>query len=105
MVKDQSEAAELRALLHSYATMARDIKESKYLRYLDSGDKLDPREKIKNTAARVGLAVPKVGNCDSETLCYRCLLLFLFAFTCSFLMSSRRKLRNRSMLNLESYCI
>lgn len=40
--------------------MVKDVTTLKYLRGLDSGEKLDPRDKIKATAARVGLGVPKV---------------------------------------------
>eukprot|EP01031_Cornospumella_fuschlensis_P044032 gene44032-53827_t len=57
-VADPQEAQRLRAVAHSAATMLRDIQEAKYLRYLDSGEKLDQRDKIRNTAARVGLSVP-----------------------------------------------
>lgn len=51
-----------RSLLHNYATMVSSINELKRLRGLDSGEKLDPREKIRATAGRVGLSVPKVGS-------------------------------------------
>lgn len=40
--------------------MVTDISELKYLRGLDTGEKLDPREKIQATARRVGLSVPHV---------------------------------------------
>ena len=52
----------MRSIAHSYATMVMDIRELKYLRYLDSGEKLDQREKIRATAARVGLSVPFVSH-------------------------------------------
>jgi hypothetical protein len=50
----------MRDLLHSYAVFVQSQSELKHLRDLDSGEKLDPREKIRSTAARVGLGVPKV---------------------------------------------
>jgi hypothetical protein len=40
--------------------MISSVKELKYLRELDTGERLDPRDKIRATAARVGLAVPQV---------------------------------------------
>lgn len=40
--------------------MVTDIRVAKHLRYLDTGEKLDPREKIQATARRVGLTVPQV---------------------------------------------
>eukprot|EP01039_Chlorochromonas_danica_P000838 gene837-912_t len=58
----EEEVSQLRAVTHSYATMVSDIKEVKYLRYLDSGEKLEARDKIRNTAARVGLEVPKFAD-------------------------------------------
>ena len=36
------------------------MNELKYLRGLDSGEKLDPRDKIRATASRVGLGIPQV---------------------------------------------
>lgn len=42
--------------------MVSDVKESKKLRYLDTGERLDQREKIQATAARVGLTVPQVSH-------------------------------------------
>ena len=50
----------MRLLGNSYATLVSDIRQSKYLRELDSGERLDPRDKIRATARRVGLAVPRV---------------------------------------------
>ena len=55
-------AESLRSIAHSYASMVTDVRELKYLRYLDSGEKLDQRDKIRATAARVGLAVPHVSD-------------------------------------------
>lgn len=51
-----------RAAAHNYARMVTDISELKYLRGLDTGEKLDPRAKIQATARRVGLSVPHVRN-------------------------------------------
>lgn len=51
---------QLRQVAHTYATLVSDIREAKYLRGLDSGEKLDPRDKIRATAARVGLGIPQV---------------------------------------------
>jgi hypothetical protein len=50
----------LRANANLYATLFSSINELKFLRGLDSGEKLDPRDKIRATAARVGLGVPNV---------------------------------------------
>lgn len=50
----------MRLASHTYSIMVNSINELKYLRSLDSGEKLDPRDKIKATAGRVGLSVPKV---------------------------------------------
>ena len=44
--------------------MISSLNELKHLRGLDSGEKLDPRDKIRHTAARVGLSVPKVWLTD-----------------------------------------
>lgn len=52
----------LRLSANSYAILISNIKELKYLRYLDSGEKLDQRDKIRATAARVGLSVPKFSD-------------------------------------------
>ena len=57
---DENRIKFLRNRLHNYGTMVSSINELKYLRGLDSGEKLDPREKIRATAGRVGLSVPKV---------------------------------------------
>ncbi len=46
--------------------MVSDIRESKHLRYLDTGEKLEPREKIQATARRVGLSVPQVCIVESS---------------------------------------
>ena len=60
---------------NSYATLISNIKELKYLRYLDSGEKLDQRDKIRATAARVGLSVPKVRPSDYSPPCRKYLWL------------------------------
>ena len=41
-----------------YAEMITDVNSLKHLRGLDCGERLDPREKIRATARRVGLNVP-----------------------------------------------
>lgn len=51
-----------RKTLNAYATLICSVNELKKLRGLDSGEKLDPRDKIRATAARVGLGIPKVGR-------------------------------------------
>eukprot|EP01038_Epipyxis_sp_PR26KG_P009556 gene9556-12869_t len=51
-----------RATLHSYVRKISAVNELKYLRSLDSGEKLDPRDKIRATASRVGLSVPKFAD-------------------------------------------
>lgn len=53
----------MRLLANSYATLVSDVRQSKFLRELDSGEKLDPRDKIRATARRVGLSVPRVRIC------------------------------------------
>ena len=50
----------LHELSNQYTTMIRSINELKYLRNLDTGEKLSPRDKIRATAGRVGLSVPRV---------------------------------------------
>ena len=45
-------------VLSSYLRLVGAVKELQHLRYLDSGDKLDNREKVRLTAARVGLGIP-----------------------------------------------
>jgi hypothetical protein len=47
-------------MANSYRKLVYDIKELKHLRYLDTGEKFDQRDKIRATAARVGLNVPRV---------------------------------------------
>jgi hypothetical protein len=42
--------------------MIRSINELKFLRGLDTGEKLGARDKIRATAGRVGLSVPRVRN-------------------------------------------
>mmetsp|Transcript_25731 Transcript_25731/g.28057 ORF Transcript_25731/g.28057 Transcript_25731/m.28057 type:complete len:115 (+) Transcript_25731:3-347(+) len=61
-------AESLRSIAHSYASMVTDVRELKYLRYLDSGEKLDQRDKIRRTAARVGLAVPHFSDESSSAV-------------------------------------
>lgn len=51
-----------------FAKLFRSVTELNHLRGLDSGEKLDPRDKIRATASLVGLGVPKV--------------MIIFAYTC-----------------------
>ena len=57
-VEHPEEIKALRASAASFAELVASIKQSKYLRSLDSGEKLDPRDKIRATARRVGFQVP-----------------------------------------------
>ena len=50
----------MRHTAYTYSTLIASIKELRRLRDLDSGEKLDPRDKIRATGGRVGLGVPKV---------------------------------------------
>jgi len=59
-ITDPALAEHHRAIANQYVTMISSIKEITHLRGLDFGDKLDPRDKIRATASRVGLAVPRV---------------------------------------------
>ena len=49
-------------LVSSYLRLVGAVKELQHLRYLDSGDKLDDREKVRLTAARVGLGIPEFAD-------------------------------------------
>lgn len=57
---DKAKVASLLAAAQQYSTLLSNVHELKYLRGLDSGEKLDPRDKIRATAGRVGLGVPNV---------------------------------------------
>jgi hypothetical protein len=57
---DPSKIQHLRALANQYTVMTKSVNELKLLRGLDTGEKLDPRDKIRATARRVGLSVPRV---------------------------------------------
>lgn len=57
---DKTKVASLLATAHQYSTLLSNVRELKYLRGLDSGEKLDARDKIRATAGRVGLGVPNV---------------------------------------------
>jgi hypothetical protein len=57
---DIERIAELRTIALQYVSMVKSINELKFLRGLDCGEKLDPRDKIRATARRVGLSVPRV---------------------------------------------
>jgi hypothetical protein len=50
----------MRHTAYTYSTLIASIKELRRLRDLDSGEKLEPRDKIRATGGRVGLGVPKV---------------------------------------------
>ena len=56
---DSQKASLLKWRAVNYATMISSVKQLAYLRSLDTGERLDPREKIKRTAARVGFSVPQ----------------------------------------------
>ena len=62
----------MRHTAYTYSTLIASIKELRRLRDLDSGEKLDPRDKIRATGGRVGLGVPKVS--------WRSLSIFLLSF-------------------------
>ena len=50
--------------------MVIDIEKLKHLRHIDSGDRhFSPRDKIRATAARVGLGVPEVINYIMHHIC------------------------------------
>jgi len=57
---DDDRKKHLSSIVVQYNHMITSLNELKHLRGLDSGEKLDPRDKIRHTAARVGLSVPKV---------------------------------------------
>lgn len=59
---DAKKIAAFRATAHSYATLLSSVAELSALRALDTGDKLDPRDKIKVMARKVGLSVPKFSD-------------------------------------------
>jgi hypothetical protein len=50
-------------------TSSKFINAGKRLRELDSGERLDPRDKVKASAARVGLSVPEVQYVDHQCPC------------------------------------
>ena len=54
--------SKLRQSTHSYAVLVSAQKELQHLRGLDTGEKLDQSEKVRQMAYRVGLAVPKVNT-------------------------------------------
>lgn len=57
---DDKEIALLRHTAQTYTALIASIAELRHLRSLDSGEKLEPRDKIRATGGRVGLGVPKV---------------------------------------------
>jgi hypothetical protein len=64
-VTDPQELTLLTEKAHCYAKMVSGVKELAYLRNLDTGEKLTPREIVRATAAKVGLAVPSVSTFDN----------------------------------------
>ena len=70
--RDDKQAMALREAAHCYVTMISSVKELTRLRELDSGEKLNPRDKVRATAGRVGLSVPKVRVPSWLRLLYRC---------------------------------
>ena len=60
--EDEKQVVALREAAHSYVTMVSSVKELTRLRELDSGEKLNPRDKVRATAGRVGLSVPKFAD-------------------------------------------
>lgn len=62
LVTDEKQTGALREVAYNYVTMISGIKELTFLRELDSGEKLSPRDKVRATAGRVGLGVPKVSR-------------------------------------------
>ena len=67
--RDDKQAMALREAAHCYVTMVASVKELTRLRELDSGEKLNPRDKVRATAGRVGLSVPKVRPCLRGPVC------------------------------------
>ena len=67
--RDDKQAMALREAAHCYVDMVSSVKELTRLRELDSGEKLNPRDKVRATAGRVGLSVPKVRPCLLGPLC------------------------------------
>lgn len=55
---DKRAISDLIASANSYAKLVTSINKLSFLRGLDSGERLDPRDKIMATARRVGLSVP-----------------------------------------------
>jgi hypothetical protein len=62
----------LRDAGRSFTLMTSSIKELNFLRDLDTGEKLSPRDKIRATAGRVGLGVPRVSVCVAYVCAGRC---------------------------------
>lgn len=60
--ENEREVISRRHTAYTYSTLIASIKELRRLRDLDSGEKLEPRDKIRATGGRVGLGVPKVSN-------------------------------------------
>lgn len=69
--KDKKRIASMLAGARNYAKLVSSINELKYLRSLDSGERLDPRDKIMATAARVGLSVPQFSDGELDLNAYQ----------------------------------
>jgi hypothetical protein len=75
---DPKKIDSLRTIAHSYTRMVSDIRELKRLRFLDTGEKLDQRDKIRYTAHRVGLHVPRVSSSFHCIFCFWPYFFLLF---------------------------
>lgn len=59
---DKTRIKSMLATLSNYAKKVSSINELIFLRSLDTGEKLEPRDKIMATARRVGLSVPQFSD-------------------------------------------
>ena len=75
------------------------------LRALDTGDKLEPRDKIRASAARVGLGVPNVSGLCSTLVMHNCMRLpsYYLAFGINFysVFQRRSNCKNQCSLDLK----
>ena len=69
---DLEKIQKIRETAHKYAILISNQKELSHLRGLDTGEKLDQRDKVRQMAHRVGLSVPTVSPMSYE--------LFIFYF-------------------------
>eukprot|EP00596_Hydrurales_sp_CCMP1899_P010742 CAMPEP_0119052656 /NCGR_PEP_ID=MMETSP1177-20130426/73881_1 /TAXON_ID=2985 /ORGANISM="Ochromonas sp, Strain CCMP1899" /LENGTH=143 /DNA_ID=CAMNT_0007032295 /DNA_START=18 /DNA_END=449 /DNA_ORIENTATION=+ len=60
--KNEKQITVLKEVAYSYITLINSVQELSYLRSLDSGEKLGPRDKIMATGGRVGLGLPKFAD-------------------------------------------